>query len=185
MRWRHFCDDTSRRCLSHVDDPAGHRDSSAGRGATDLAVQQRLGLLPERRTGSGPPDPAHPGADRPRVAASSIGGSRGVTALPGRPERRGVGAISGPHILSAKSRSAPGPPGRDERRGGSGAISAPHIRGERGGRAGGPGGGAGGGGVGGAFGGPNIPGAKWGGARGPRGGDELWGVGGAFWGPPM
>src|SRR2546421_4225926 len=77
MHWRHFCDDTPRRCLSHVDDPAGHRDSSAGRGATGLAVQQRLGLLPERRTGPGPPDPAHPGADRPRVAASSVWGIEG------------------------------------------------------------------------------------------------------------
>src|SRR2546421_7184341 len=95
MHWRHFCDDTPRRCLRHVDDPAGHRDSSAGRGATDLAVQQRLGLLPERRTGSGPPDPAHPGADGPRVASPGLGGH--------------VGA----HALNAKSRRAPGPPARD------------------------------------------------------------------------
>src|SRR5439155_7111669 len=69
------------RCSCHDDGPADHRDSPAGRRATDLAVQQRLGLLPERRAGTRPPHPHHPHAGGTRVARA-LGGLGGPFVAP-------------------------------------------------------------------------------------------------------
>src|SRR5439155_26955181 len=75
------------RCSYHDDGPADHRDSPAGRRATDLAVQQRLGLLPERRAGTRPPHPHHPHAGGTRVA-------------------RALGGLGGPFVASHLNASA-------------------------------------------------------------------------------
>ena len=65
-----------RLASGHAHNPAHYPDYSAHRGAAHLAVQQRLGLLPERRTGFDSFDRADSGANGPALAEGPSADSR-------------------------------------------------------------------------------------------------------------
>jgi len=55
---------------------AGYIDFAVAGRTSHLAVQHRLGLLPERRIGSGPADRGDIGSNGPLVMSPSAGGTR-------------------------------------------------------------------------------------------------------------
>src|SRR3970040_1864692 len=94
-------------------------------------AEERPGCAGARRAYGGfggPVEAPHVLRGRERIALS-----RGTTAAPGRPERRGVwGAPGAPHVLRGRerialSRGTTAAPGRPERRGVWGAPGAPHV----------------------------------------------------------
>src|SRR5689334_19601 len=90
--------------------PAYHSDYRLDRRVADLAVQIRLGLLPERRRRPDRADPHHPAADGTHLAAlrgRQAGEQRGRLAVERRDERHVLGMMLA-HVGREQARVARG-----------------------------------------------------------------------------